>query len=135
VSGGSVNSTSNTSSLGLGAQLRATPAPDGRKVSAEEASKWASSNNVPVSVEVSALSGENVEEIFNRLARIILTKIKLVEIDPDDPMSGIQYGDGGWIGDGDGASVKSGMSADSSGMRKRRKVKRGWGIGRGTRRG
>lgn len=128
--GGSVNSTTSTS-LGLGAQLRATVAPDGREVSAEEASKWASSNNVPVSVEVSALSGENVEEVFNRLARMILTKIELGEIDPDDPMSGIQYGDAGWIGDGDGASVKSGMTADSSGVRKRRKAKKGWGLGGG----
>jgi GTPase SAR1 family protein len=129
--GGSVNSTTSTS-LGLGAQLRATVAPDGREVSAEEASKWASSNNVPVSVEVSALSGDNVEEVFNRLARMILTKIELGEIDPDDPMSGIQYGDGGWIGEIDGASIKSGMTADSNGMRKRRKKGRGWGLGGGT---
>lgn len=129
--GGSINSTTSTS-LGLGAQLRATVAPDGREVSAEEASKWASSNNVPVSVEVSALSGDNVEEVFNRLARMILTKIELGEIDPDDPMSGIQYGDGGWTGDGDGASVKSGMTADSAGVRRRRKAKKGWGLGGGT---
>jgi hypothetical protein len=129
--GGSLNSTTSTS-LGLGAQLRATVAPDGREVGAEEASKWASSNNVPVSVEVSALSGENVEEVFNRLARMILTKIELGEIDPDDPMSGIQYGDGGWTGDGDGSSVKSGMTADSAGMRKRRKARKGWGLGGGT---
>ncbi len=33
--------------------------------------------------------------MFGRLARMILTKIELGEIDPDDPMSGIQYGDGG----------------------------------------
>jgi small GTP-binding protein len=129
--GTSVNSTTSTS-LGLGAQLRATVAPDGREVSGEEASKWASSNNVPVSVEVSALSGENVEEVFNRLARMILTKIELGEIDPDDPMSGIQYGDGGWTVDADGASVKSGMTAESSGARRRRKAKKGWGLGGGT---
>ncbi|TVY68916.1 GTP-binding protein ypt4, partial [Lachnellula suecica] len=89
---GSVNS-GTSAGLGLGSQLRATIAPDGREVSAEEASKWASTNNVPVSVEVSALSGENVDEVFGRLARMILTKIELGEIDPDDPMSGIQYGD------------------------------------------
>ncbi len=87
-------------------------APDGRDVSAVEASNWASSSNIPVSVEVSALSGENVEEVFNRLARMILTKIELGEIDPDDPMSGIQYGTGtrrrkprsrvGWGGFGGG---------------------------------
>ncbi|CCD53381.1 similar to Ras family GTPase (Rab4b) [Botrytis cinerea T4] len=91
--GGSVNSTSGYA--GIGSQLKASTAPDGRDVSAEEASRWASSANIPVSVEVSALSGDNVEEVFNRLARMILTKIELGEIDPDDPMSGIQYGDGG----------------------------------------
>jgi len=125
---GSVNSSTSVG-LGLGTQLKATVAPDGREVTAEEASKWASSNNVPVSVEVSALSGENVEEVFNRLARMILTKIELGEIDPDDPMSGIQYGDGGWGGE-DGASVKSGMTVDERGPR-RRKGKKGWGFGGG----
>tara|TARA_R110002060_G_scaffold64434_2_gene73535 strand:- start:860 stop:1273 length:414 start_codon:yes stop_codon:yes gene_type:complete len=113
--------------------LRASVAPDGREVSAEEASKWASSNNVPVSVEVSALSGDNVEEVFNRLARMILTKIELGEIDPDDPMSGIQYGDGGWQGDGDGASVKSGMTVDEGARRRRKpRSRNGWGLGGGT---
>ncbi|CAG8978930.1 hypothetical protein HYALB_00011192 [Hymenoscyphus albidus] len=126
----SVSSTSNMN-LGLGSQLRATVA-DGREVSKEEASRWASSNNVPVSVEVSALSGENVDEVFGRLARMILTKIELGEIDPDDSMSGIQYGDAGWSREGDGASVKSGMTVDegSVGTRQRRKRK-GWGIGSG----
>lgn len=116
--------------LGLGTQLRASIAPDGREVSAQEASKWASSNNIPVSVEVSALSGENVDEIFGRLARMILTKIELGEIDPDDPMSGIQYGDGGWVGDGggDGASVKSGLTDEGGARRRRgRKTRGGWG--------
>lgn len=84
-------------------------------------------------MEVSALSGENVEEVFGRLARMILTKIELGEIDPDDPMSGIQYGDGGWVGEGDGASVKSGMTGDEgTGARRRNgKKRRGWGIGTG----
>ncbi|KAG4424217.1 hypothetical protein IFR04_002621 [Cadophora malorum] len=135
--GGSVPSTNGSASgagtLGLGTQLRASVAPDGREVSAEEASKWASSNNVPVSVEVSALSGDNVEEVFNRLARMILTKIELGEIDPDDPMSGIQYGDGGWQGDGDGASVKSGMTVDEGARRRRKpRSRNGWGLGGGT---
>jgi len=121
-------------SLGLGSQLRATIAPDGREVSAQEASKWASSNNIPVSVEVSALNGENVDEIFGRLARMILTKIELGEIDPDDPMSGIQYGDGGWVGDGgDGASVKSGLTDEGPRRRKSRKGKGGWGTLGGVR--
>lgn len=129
------SSTSASAPLGLGSQLRATIAPDGREVSAQEASNWASSSSIPVSVEVSALSGENVEEVFNRLARMILTKIELGEIDPDDPMSGIQYGDGGWTAyaDGDGASVKSGMTVeDGMGRRRKPKGRAGWGIGGGT---
>ncbi|KAG0645732.1 GTP-binding ypt4 [Hyphodiscus hymeniophilus] len=128
--GGSVNS---NTGMGLGSQLKATIAPDGREVSAEEASKWASSANIPVSVEVSALSGDNVEEVFNRLARMILTKIEVGEIDPDDPMSGIQYGDSGnWNGGAsDVASVKSGMTIDEGGARRRRrpKSKQNWGLG------
>ncbi|APA09521.1 hypothetical protein sscle_05g042910 [Sclerotinia sclerotiorum 1980 UF-70] len=129
--GGSVNSSSGY--IGIGSQLKASVAPDGREVSAEEASRWASSANIPVSVEVSALSGDNVEEVFNRLARMILTKIELGEIDPDDPMSGIQYGDGGrWdTNASDGASVKSGMTIEDGNGRRRRKGKRGqnWGLG------
>ncbi|KAF7939061.1 uncharacterized protein EAE98_001397 [Botrytis deweyae] len=129
--GGSVTSTSGYA--GIGSQLKASVAPDGRDVSAEEASRWASSANIPVSVEVSALSGDNVEEVFNRLARMILTKIELGEIDPDDPMSGIQYGDGGrWdTNASDGASVKSGMTIEDGITRRRRKGKRGqnWGLG------
>ncbi|KAM3069235.1 hypothetical protein ACMFMG_010749 [Clarireedia jacksonii] len=132
--GTSVTSNSN-GYTGIGSQLKATIAPEGREVGAEEASRWASSANIPVSVEVSALSGENVEEVFNRLARMILTKIELGEIDPDDPMSGIQYGDGGrWdTGASDGASVKSGMTIDDGTGRKRRKGRKGggqsWGLG------
>jgi len=126
-------SVTSTTGLGLGAQLKATVAPDGREVSAEEASRWASSASIPVSVEVSALSGENVDEVFNRLARMILTKIELGEIDPDDPMSGIQYGDSGnWNGAvSDGASIKSGMTMDEDGLRRRKrpKSKQNWGLG------
>jgi hypothetical protein len=82
---------------------------------------------------VSALSGENVDEVFGRLARMILTKIELGEIDPDDPMSGIQYGDAYSGGGEDGASVKSGMTIEDGGTRRRRKTKKGWGIpGGGT---
>lgn len=109
---------------GLGAQLKASTAPEGREVSAAEASRWASSVGVPVTMEVSAFSGEGVDEVFGRLARMILTKIELGEIDPDDPMSGIQYGDGGgWnAGASDGASVKSGLTLDEGsggGVRRR----------------
>ena len=75
-----------------------------------------------------------MEEVFNRLARMILTKIELGEIDPDDPMSGIQYGDSGiWNGGAsDGASIKSGMTVEEGGARRRRRPKsRGglnWGL-------
>lgn len=129
---------STSTSTGLGTQLRATVAPEGREVSPEEASRWASSVNVPVTLEVSAFSGEGVDEVFGRLARMILTKIELGEIDPDDPMSGIQYGDGGmWnAGASDGASIKSSMTADEIGLgganvRRRRRAKsrnQNWGM-------
>lgn len=96
---------------GLGARLQASEAPEGREVGGEEASRWASKSEIPVAVEVSALSGEGVDEVFHRLARMILTKIELGEIDPDDPLSGIQYGDmgGGWE---DGVSIKSGAGGE-----------------------
>ncbi|KAK7968031.1 P-loop containing nucleoside triphosphate hydrolase protein [Apiospora aurea] len=122
-SSASVN-TITPSSIGLGTQQRATIAPEGREVSAAEASRWAGGVNVPVALEV-----------FARLARAILTKIELGEIDPDDPLSGIQYGDGGhWMNGGgvsDAGSVKSGMTMEDggggggAGMRKRKKGRRG----------
>lgn len=119
---GSVNSMT----MGLGSQLKASVAPDGREVSVEEASRWASDNHIPVAVEVSALSGENVEDVFGRLARMILTKIELGEIDPDDPQSGIQYGDMSWD---DGGSIKSGMTADDGRPRRRKPRSRAGGGG------
>jgi len=126
---GSVNS---SKGLGIGSQNTATVAPEGREVSAEEASRWASNLGIPVSVEVSAQSGEGVEDIFTRLARMILTKIELGEIDPDDPQSGIQYGDsGGWGGASDGGSIKSAMTHED-GTRRRRRPRRatnGWASG------
>jgi hypothetical protein len=94
---------------------------EGREVTIEAASRWASKSNVPVAVEVSALSGENVDELFNRLARMILTKIELGEIDPDDPQSGIQYGDVGAWGASDGTSIKSGMTTEEGSVRRRNK--------------
>ncbi|KAK8065045.1 P-loop containing nucleoside triphosphate hydrolase protein [Apiospora hydei] len=127
-------STITPSSIGLGTQQRATIAPEGREVSAAEASRWAGGVNVPVALEVSAFTGEGVDEVFARLARAILTKIELGEIDPDDPLSGIQYGDGGrWMNGGgvsDAGSVKSGMTMEDgvgggAGMRKRKKGRRG----------
>ncbi|KAJ9296956.1 hypothetical protein DTO271G3_4717 [Paecilomyces variotii] len=101
---------------GFGTRMTASIAPQGREVSPQEASQWAAKSNIPASVEVSALSGEGVDELFNRLARIILTKIELGEIDPDDPQSGIQYGDGGnWgFGTSDGSSTRTGMTLDDA---------------------
>lgn len=99
----------------------ATTSTEGREVPSELEARWASQVRIPVTMEVSALTGENVEELFNRLARMILTKIELGEIDPDDPASGIQYGDGGgWDGDA-GSSVRSGAAGDDSTLRRRRK--------------
>lgn len=72
--------------------------PAERAVSTTEAARWADLQDIPVAMETSALSGEGVDEIFSRLAGIIVTRIELGEVDPDDPMSGIQYGDGGaWV--------------------------------------
>ncbi|KAL2017465.1 hypothetical protein VTK56DRAFT_2061 [Thermocarpiscus australiensis] len=126
------SSYSSTSTIhpGLGAQLKATVAPDGREVSAVEASRWASTVSIPVTMEVSAFSGEGVDEVFGRLARMILAKIELGEIDPDDPMSGIQYGDAGGVwnaGGSDGGSVRSTVTAEDGGG--------GGGMGRRRRRG
>lgn len=110
---GSIRSTSGLGAAGT--KLTASFAPQGRDVSTEETSRWAAKSNVPVAVEVSALTGEGVEELFTRLARIILTKIELGEIDPDDPQSGIQYGDGGLYGGhvtSDASSTRSGITLD-----------------------
>ncbi|KAL9022185.1 MAG: hypothetical protein Q9185_000585 [Variospora sp. 1 TL-2023] len=76
----------------VGAHQTATLATDeGRQVGQEEATQWASKSSIPVSKEVSAFTGDGVEGLFAQLAQIILTKIELGEIDPDDPLSGIQY--------------------------------------------
>lgn len=117
---GSVRS---SAGLGLGSRWRATVAPEGREVLSEESTRWASASKIPVAVEVSALSGDNVDEIFNRLARMILMKIELGEVDPGDPQSGIQYGDSQPWGTGtsDGGSIKSGMTVEEGQARRRRK--------------
>lgn len=112
---GSVRS---TTTLGAGTRLTATFSPHGREVDPEEVSRWAAKSNIPVAVEVSALTGDGVDELFTRLARMILTKIELGEIDPDDPQSGIQYGDGGMYGHGasDASSTRSGLTMDDNGL-------------------
>ncbi|KAK9464150.1 P-loop containing nucleoside triphosphate hydrolase protein [Lipomyces oligophaga] len=55
--------------------------------------------SIPI-IHTSALSGLNIDETFTRLANMILTKIELGELDPDDIGSGIQYGDSPTWGDG-----------------------------------
>ena len=109
-----------------GNQQKATIAPEGREVPVSTSSRWASKNNIPVCAEVSAFNGAGVEELFSRLARMILTKLELGEIDPDDPASGIQYGDAGWAVE-DGVSVKSGGTITEEGGLGRRKRKGGRG--------
>ncbi|KAI4680346.1 uncharacterized protein J4E84_007994 [Alternaria hordeiaustralica] len=118
---------SRTPSLNANLHASYTVAPDGREVPAETASRWAGQNGIPVAVEVSALNGENVEELFTRLARMILTKIELGEIDPDDPASGIQYGDLGW--DDGGGSVRSGFGDEGVRLRRRGGKKAGGALG------
>ena len=118
-------SSSTATAVSLGSQQKATIAPEGREVSTAEASRWASTVGIPVVTEASAFTGEGVDEVFGRLARMILTKIELGDIDPDDPMSGIQYGDGygGWNGAAsDGGSIKSSMTGATidDGVRRRR---------------
>lgn len=104
---------------------RATVAPEGREVSSAESSTWASTAGVPVVMEASAFTGEAVDEIFGRLARMILTKIELGEADPDDPMSGIQYGDSYGAGWSDGGSIKSSATGEDGGLRRRRGARYG----------
>lgn len=121
---------SSTLGTGLGAQQRATVSQSGRTVHTAIAANWASQNKITASMEVSALSGEGVDEVFNKLARTILTKIELGEIDPDDSMSGIQYGDADYYRYDDGSSIKSGLTADGYGSVRRRRKRGGlreWG--------
>lgn len=132
---GSVPRDSMAGSLGS-SQQRATIAPEGREVTSADASRWASTAGISVVTEASALNGEGVDEIFTRLATMILTKIELGDIDPDDPMSGIQYGDGGgWNTASEAGSIKSSMTGatvdDGHAVRRRRRGKsrtQNWGL-------
>lgn len=134
-------SVTSTSTLGptLGSQQQATKSENGRAVQQSIAANWASQYRIPACIEVSALSGDGVDEVFNKLARTILTKIELGEIDPDDPMSGIQYGDADYHRYDDGSSIKSGLTADAYGSTRRRRRGGGWGdvfmLGRSRSRG
>jgi len=118
---------SSTLGVGLGSQQRATVSQSGREVPASVAANWASQNHIPATMEVSALSGDGVDEVFNKLARTILTKIELGEIDPGDPMSGIQYGDADYYRYDDGSSIKSGLTSDGYASTRRRRKKGGLG--------
>ncbi|XP_003384407.1 PREDICTED: ras-related protein Rab-4B-like [Amphimedon queenslandica] len=62
-----------------------------REVTFMEASRFAQENELAF-LETSALTGENVEEVFQKCTRSILTKIDAGELDPDRVGSGIQYG-------------------------------------------
>ncbi|KAL8969797.1 MAG: hypothetical protein Q9183_001825 [Haloplaca sp. 2 TL-2023] len=104
---------------------------EGRQVSQEEAARWASRASIPVSKEVSAFTGEGVEELFGQLARVILTKIELGEINPDDPLSGIQYG--GTAGPVDDGSIRSGTTTNDVGARRGKHKGRGNGWRTGIR--
>lgn len=62
-----------------------------REVTFMEASRFAQENELSF-LETSALTGENVEEVFLKCTRSILSKIDAGELDPDRVGSGIQYG-------------------------------------------
>lgn len=111
-----------TRSVIPGSRMTATKAGQGREVAPDIVSRWASKSGVSVVTEVSALSGENVDELFAKLARMIVTKVELGEIDPDDPQSGISYGDlgGAW----DTSSITSGLTMEDGTVRRRKKSKR-----------
>ena len=131
-SGGGSGGDSVRSTTGTTTRMTASFSPQGREVSSEEASRWAAKSNIPAPFEVSALTGEGVDELFTRLARIILTKIELGEIDPDDPQSGIQYGDGALYAHGtsDVSSIRSGFQLeDSAGVRQNPPSKPNWKSG------
>ncbi|KAK4551847.1 hypothetical protein LTR86_010843 [Recurvomyces mirabilis] len=104
---------SSTLGVGPGSQQRATTTAEaGRAVTRATAAAWAAQNRLPPPLEVSALSGAGVTDLFTQLAASILTKIELGEIDPDDARSGIQYGDADYLrfreDDDGGSSVRSG---------------------------
>lgn len=63
-----------------------------REVTFLEASKFAQDHEL-MFLETSARTGENVEEVFLKCARTILSKIESGQLDPEKMGSGIQYGD------------------------------------------
>ncbi|KAI0682689.1 ras-domain-containing protein [Cytidiella melzeri] len=65
---------------------------DEREVEWAEASRWAAENDMHF-IEVSSLSGENVEAPFLLCARSILLAIESGALDPEKSGSGVVYGD------------------------------------------
>lgn len=63
-----------------------------REVTFMEASRFAQENDI-LFLETSALTGQNVEELFLKCSRTILSKIESGQIYPDHMGSGIQMGD------------------------------------------
>lgn len=64
-----------------------------RQVTFLEASRFAQENDI-MFVETSALTGEGVDDVFVKCARIILTKIENGTLDPAKVGSGVQLGEG-----------------------------------------
>ena len=126
-----LSSSHSSTRYGLDFPQTVTVSTEGREVTHHEAARWASHSDIPVSVEVSAYTGEGVEEVFTRLASMILTKIELGEIDPDDPLSGLQYGDSmAWD---DSGSVRSrGTMMEEGGTARRRRKGKGGGAAWGS---
>ncbi|KAF2718660.1 ras-domain-containing protein [Polychaeton citri CBS 116435] len=126
----SVPSSTSMGSIGptLGSQMRATISPVGRALPQVVVSNWATQHRIPAVMEVSALSGEGVDEVFNKLARTILTKIELGEIDPDDHLSGVQYGDADYYRYDDASSIKSSRTADAYSSSRSRRGRRKPGL-------
>jgi len=61
---------------------------DEREVTFIEASRFAQENNL-MFLETSALTGDNVEEVFLKCARSIFSKVEAKAVDPKDSGSGI----------------------------------------------
>lgn len=101
----------------------------GRAVEASTAAAWAQRQGIPTVLEVSALTGEGVDEVFHKLARSVVTKIELGDVDPGDPLSGIQYGDADVFGVDDGSSsIKTAfgsLTSDGYGSTRKRRRKGG----------
>jgi len=64
---------------------------EARQVSYQEASNYAQENDL-VFMETSAKTGENVDDVFDKIARTILHKLEQGLIKADDMGSGIQVG-------------------------------------------